>query len=510
MLIFLFFYFFSVFAQAQTSTYVSNVDTQLTIHSWTLFNLTDNLDGIYAKPLQAHLRALMEDNLAFKFQEPAGGFKNAPEEFEEKPALAMDFLKQSKADAFLAGRIAKGPAGISIRLAMFNTDQGFPIGIESKSEIKAFETEDLKRELTDLYNKLIRRLPYRGFITSRRGFDVTLNIGRNQNLKEGQEIYAVQITNVQRHPKFGFLINADKEIMGKIRITKVENSVSFGMISAERTEGLLKAGFKVTYDDMIDYPDGIQNPDSQLAFGQNPHEWAPLAPPTFGKLALMAGLGNYAVNNNLRTAGSSTGGNNVVPSVHVEGEMWLSPNWFLDGELHEYTTFIGNSLAGSSPSKLSLQTQEWQLMVGYNFLATEEFWGPKLQLLGGLSEMDSKIDDSTPTSFTSVKYGGPAIGFGGSMPVGKKDPIWIGGRFIYFWHPHLDESPVTSGTDSSNSISDFSLYGEYQTSNRLAYKTELMFHQYSSNLSGTGTRFDSATSITHNLMTLTAGLVFLF
>ena len=511
----------SLCVHAQTSTYVSPVDNDLTINRWTTYPLVDNLDGIYARPLQAQLKSLMESDTQFRWVNPADGFKNAPEEFEEKPKLAQDFQKKSKVDAFIAGRIAKGPQGLSIRLALIEGSQGIPLAIETKTEIKNFETEDLKRDLAQVYTQLKNKIPYQGVIMSRRESIVTINLGDKSGLRPGQEVEAIQITQVQRHPRFGFLINTEKEIMGKIRITKVDHALSFGTVTSERSEGALKPGYKIGLENFVKYaepgktkdgkfvPEVTQGPGSELAFGNNPQEWKPMDPPTFGKVALMMGLGDYSISNTLNNGVSASSHSNMLmtPSFHVEGEMWLSAHWFAALELHQYVAKLDNGYPGSQPDTLNIQTLETQLVGGYNVLPTEEFWGPKLQLMFGLGQMDSKVEGSTPTAYTSMKYGGPILGIAGSIPLSEETalPITLGGKFTYNWHPTMSEEPISSGS-STNSISIFTISTDYQRTERMGLRAELSFHQYDSNFSTSG----RASSASQAMTTIAGGVVFLF
>lgn len=504
------------FALAQASTYVSRVDEELTIREWTFLPLVDNTGGVYAKPLTDRLRELMESAREFSFQaSPGVSPVEAPEVFEENPKAAIEFMRKNSVDAFVTGRIARGPQGFTVRLALFSGKDGLPVAIESKTGIRNFEISSLKSDLEEVFRALKRKIPYRGVVLSRRGTEVTLNLGDRDGLRPGQEILAIQLTQVQRHPRFGFIVGVEKEIMGKIRITKTDDSLSFGSIVSERSPGLVKPGFKLTVDEFVDYgakPGLTDREDSAVAFGSDPREWRPLDPPSFGKVALMVGLGDYSISNNLASSGSVSGRNSMVPSMHVEGEMWLSAHWFLGLELHQYVTKIDNGLAGSSPGSLNLQTLELELVGGYNILVSEQFWGPKLQLMFGINQMDSKIDDSTPTALTSNKFGGMAFGVAGSVPMGTTSPfpVTLGGKFMYYWNPSFSEAPVTSGSSASSRISTFSLFGEYQAAERLAYRGELSFKQYGASLSGSGSRFDSATSVGHAMTTLAGGVVFLF
>lgn len=516
--------FISSVAWSQTTTYVSSPDRELSINKWTLYPLADNAKGVYAEPLEKELISLLESEQEFQFV-PAANFKKiSPEDFEEKKGLAAEFQKASKVQGFWAGRISKGPSGISIRLALFSGAEGKPLLIESKSEIQTFETRELKEEIKQLYRQMKLKIPYRGVVLSRRGLQVTINLGKSSGLTEGQDIDSIQILQIQRHPRFHFLVSTEKEIMGKIRITKVDDKISFGVITSERTDGQVQVGSKVTFDQFVKYSapvalkdgsqvDGITNrSDSDVAFGSDPKEWRPIETPSFGKVSLMLGLGTYTIATSPSSGNSLSSTQSFTPSFHVESEMWLSSNWFMGLDLHQYVAKISNDLSGSTPGSLDLQTLETELFGGYNFLASEEFWGPKFQLMFGMSQMDSKIQSSTPTSFTSSKYGGMSIGLGGSLPLSQefRVPVTVGGKFIYYWNPTLTEEPVSSGDSSSNRISAFSIFGEWQQTPRLAYKAELGFRQYNSNFSGAGTRLPSASSSSHATTTLAGGVTFMF
>ncbi len=508
---------------AQKTLFTSSVDKDLTIKSITVAPIVDNISGIYAKPLSEHLKALVAQDKQWKQIDFPADVKATPEELEDKPESVKNILKKTKADALISTRISKGPKGLTLRMNLFSGKEGLLLAQQILSDYTGFETAELKNQVAINYESLKRKLPYDGTVLSRRGLLVTIDLGSNQGLKEDQDLTAIQILKVGRHPKFHFLINTEKEILGKIKVKKVEENLSFGTVVTERDEGSLVPGQKFIVENFVRYPDVpitnegkvlsdlSQRKDTPVAFGEKAREWLPETTPTYGKVEVLFGLSNYQISNNLSSAGGVSATSSLTPAIEVGGEMWFNPNWFAEATLRQFIFSVSNPYPNSSPGKLNVSTSQYTLLGGYNFLVADQFFGPKMQLLGGYSKMTSFIDQSTPVAFTTVSYSGLVFGLGGSVPLEteSKLPVTLGARLNFFWNPNLDESPVTSG-GSSSKITSFNAYFEFRHTQRMLFKGSIAYDLFSSTLTGSGSRSESATSISHAMTTLAGGIEYLF
>jgi len=196
--------------------------------------------------------------------------------------------------------------------------------------------------------------------------------------------------------------------------------------------------------------------------------------------------------------------------MHVNGEMWLTPNWFLELTLRQHVFTVANNLSGSSPSSINASSLETDMGFGYNFLMTDDFWGPKFQLSFAYSKFAAHVDESNPPAYTSLAFSGTALGIGGSFPANEKKTVYLGGRLNYFFFPSVDESPVTSGSSSTAQMSSFSLFGSYKLSEHVQIRGEILYEMFSASFSGTGTRPESASSASHNVFTPAVGVEYLF
>lgn len=484
----------STFGQAKS--YSSSVDESLTVRTVTIVPFVDNLGGIYAKPLTEYLSSLIKEDRQWtliKSSIPAQG----PEELEENQKRILDLLKQTKADALFTGRVSKGPKGITVRITLIGGKEGLPLVRESLEDFSGFETEDLRFQTKRLFTNLKERLPYQALVMSRQGHLITLNLGERHGLKEGDELLVIMITKVERHPKFRFITKAVREIMGRIRVHKVDESVSFATLRNERTANLIQPGFKIARDDHLKYPDLAttadgklvprigERADQEVALGDNPTEYTSVPRASFGRIGLLAGLGSTTLSSTHANGTSAQSVNLTSPVVMLEGEMWLDPRWQFNLDLTQSMVKVPNGLDGSTPDPLNSQRQQMALTFGYNFLAREDFFGPKFQIQAGYTTASLYIDDSTPRAHTSKNYSGMSLAIGGSFPIETEagNRFIVGGRFLYHLSPSLSESPAESGSATSQ-MNQFSFFGEMSLSPKLYLKGSLLFDQSSSSFSG--------------------------
>ena len=131
-----------------------------------------------------------------------------------------------------------------------------------------------------------------------------------------------------------------------------------------------------------------------------------------------------------------------------------------------------------------------------------------MQLTGGYLNTNFNVDESTPLTFTSMRYGGLVLGVGAQFPVSDQMPLDLGAKFDFFATSSLTEN-IDSGS-SNNTINMFSFFGEYRLRPKFKIRGELMFEYYASSFSGTGQRTDPASDASHKMITLFGGAEWLF
>lgn len=518
----------SISAQAQSNVeqsaaYVSQADQDLTIRRVGILPVNDNVGGIYARPAESQLIQLMKSSHRWDFVE---GNLTEPMpaliELEENPDLVLRLTQTLDVDAFLGAAIIRNTTGVSIRLDLFLKKDGKVISQEILQNHPRSDLAEVRSQLETLYRRLISRLPYEGIILSRQQNRVTLNLGESDGLKKDQVITAVQIISINRHPRFNFIISSEKEILGRIKILKVDKTLSFGAIISEKERGAIRRFAKVSSLDPVTYPeptslDGSSaggdignRPDAPVSFGKEPKEWLPTHPPSFGAVGLKLGLSSYTSSVSLETVGALEANSPVYPNISAHGELWLTPQWTIRAELLQGVISTNNPREGSSPGNLNHSLSRYSLEFGYNFLLRNDFFGPKLLASLGYSTYRMYVDDSNPRAFTTTNYSGLFIGIGGSLPI-TDDKLWyVSGKLNFYLMSSLDETPVTSGGGSSSSINDFNVSVERKLGVNLRAIGSIDFSLYSSNFTGTGSRGETATTLSQSHKSISGGLVYMF
>ena len=166
-------------------------------------------------------------------------------------------------------------------MSLFLTRDGLLFSEYNKRNLKQFELNQVKDEVRKQLQEIVKKIPYQGLVLSRTKNRVTINLGKRDGVSKEQILSVIQVIKMNRHPKFKFIIDTEKEILGKVRLLKVDDSLSFGKIVTEKEPGAISKKMQksrgldfVSYGDSNSLGTGVEGdlmdrPDSLLSFGKN-------------------------------------------------------------------------------------------------------------------------------------------------------------------------------------------------------------------------------------------------
>ncbi len=512
-------------AEGVRGTYRSDVDDLLTVQKVSVLPFTDNLQGIYARPLEAHFISVVEKMHRWDYvpATPTGPILS-PEELESSPEKGLQVSQGLGVDAFFAVRMTKGPNGVMMHMSLFLAKDGKLLAQAILKDYKQFNIEALKEQMQILLNEIVNRLPYSGRVLSREGNRVTINLGTRDGIQNQQMLSVVQIIQAQRHPKFNFIVKTEKEIFGKIKVLKVEETLSFGVVVSEKERGAIQKNSKIGAVDFVTYgnsnslsltpspEEGLtQREDSGIVFGKDAKPWLPTNAPTFGQVGGQLGLGRFNGNRDSTAAGAAEASNNIVPSVTLLGELWITQEWTFHAKLKQAIIPVENPVSSSSPGELNQSMQYYEAGAGYPFRLGPYIWSANVEPYLGFFYYRLYVDNSSPRVYTTMQYSGLKLGLRGSTPVGDGGQYGVGGDFSMAWNPAVSEQPSPSGDSTKGTVVQFGIFGFKRLGERLKLQANLDFEMYSSSFSGAGGGAASvATSASHRHTTLSGGVIFLF
>jgi hypothetical protein len=508
---------FAFAARAEvTSGYKSDEDVQLTIRTLTLLPVFDNMRGIYARPVEADLTDKIKAGHRFEYVEAGtSGPVMTPDELEDDPTSVKNIFQGFAADAFVVTSIIKGPGGIAIKMDLFLKSDQQLLAQESINAIQRFDTEGVKKQSNDLLERLLKKIPYNGLILSRQGTRVTLNLGTKDGINVNQMVSVIQIIKSVRHPKFHFLVSTEKEVIGKVKVLKVDDTLSFGRIVTEKGAGSIQPNSKiatvedVTYsntDSLSDTQSGEdvmgEKPDAKINYGKNPVAWLPEHKPTFGVVGARIGVGQFQENTDAGGTSTLSSYAAIYPSIALEGELWLTPAWSMHAQIRQGIITTSNPVPSGSPSTLSHRLSVYDFLFGYNMRLANSIAAPKVEVLFGYSSYELYVDQSNPVGLTTKTYSGPKFGVSGTYPLGPDSSYSLGANLDFMIKTSLSESPSISGSGSS-SATTFGAFVDKQLYVNLKARYQLDFEIYE-------TSFDSGGSASQKHTTVSGGLYYLF
>ena len=543
--------FFGLFANAQVTTtknkspfpvkYISQIDQKIMLKTITLAPVYDNVSGIYAEPIQKLLIDLLQSDKVWGYSEfPDINTKIFIEKFDSQPKDVLDVLSKTNAQGLLTAFIAKGPRGINAKLKLFTQDQGLILIEDSFQDINTFEISKLREMFVLMYHNIKSKLPYRGYVLSRRGIDVTLNLGSMNGIKPGQELILAQILKLNRHPKLKLMIGAEKEIIAKLKVTKVEPYLSFAQIIFEKESGVVDLGAKVLPSEYVGYPVPKINAEG-MVIGDTPADPKGFVPPTegeaesrpaeelgadlkaqksrmldrensFGVFTAQGLITQYSESTQLVSGANPSSSNSFAPGISLGVLLNFHKRLFFVDFNTQINSFSGtNSLAGSSPNQLSFTLTRYTALVGMDYTLDEDTSSNKIKLSGALGFASTKtnVSTSTPTSLTSTQTDGLLVQAKASMPWSSDSGLNIGGRLDLYLTPKFSESPVNSGSAKLN-ITSLGLFGIFPYSDKINIRADFAISNISASFSGAASRMIPSVSTSIQTLNEQIGIEYLF
>ncbi len=471
---------------AKTPAYKNVEDATFRVKTVFLEPFSDNVNLIYASKAETKIRALIENENQW------------------------DLVTNRKAaDLIIDSRLTKNPKSYTLKMNLLFKDA---VNINDSREIEnIFETEKILSFYENLFFSLKSRIPYQGVVLSRSQDQVTINLGAAHGVVRDQEVLAIHLAKLNLHPKTQAYISSEKIDLGKIKLTKVDEFLSFGTILFEREPQLIKKETKIEFS-KLDRPTLAKSSTTEV----NPDvvegpkgEWIPKPPPQYGKVSISGGMIQYTQNVNFLAAGTKTISQWLTPTIKASGELWLNPKFHLELFIRQTSFKVSNPLGDSEPGSLNMSLSQYQIKGKYNYELENVPRSPQFQVALGIGSFQALSDKSSPLSLSNLSYGGALIGFKGVFAVSEENPLDMGLYFNYFVSKTLQDSANT--TPSGIQINDFGTFLRWNKSQNLAYVFELAFESYSSDFDVTsGTRSDPVSAISHRLTTTLAGIEYSF
>lgn len=321
-------------------------------------------------------------------------------------------------------------------------ENGTDLYFQEKVNIEEGNADNVMMALKKWLDVYEVNIPYHGQVLGVLGDQITFSIPRHKKYGIGQEFLVKRLTNKSKHKLLKTIVEWDSRLIARGKVFSISNKQALGVIKVYTENKKIKTGDWIKLEKYS--PRVIDN-----------KRYPEVSKNKFGK------LGTVSINMNIASGSvgtSPTGGSVKVSGVTyglgVEGEAWVTRNYFVTGEFGRSVGNYKKSSGSPSLETASITSGVMKIGGGFKYLPMGFFYGPQVNLLAGWSKYSYNVESSVSDGFGENSISGLYVGVGGSMPIQKDLRIFGKGEII----------PFSSFSDDDN------IYGTVKTSGSMYFK----------------------------------------
>lgn len=509
-----YFVFLSPLLAASVLVFASaEIDRQYALDSVGVLRPWDNIDGLFAEYLRDAYKEYFSTQSRFRLQDIS---KTDPLLMESKlpyakliedPEILQQVARSSRVESLIRTKVYK--EGRKYRVALdwihaakmdvLGTDEFF---IQDPEPGQSLEPMDMKSALHHSVDRLFAKAPFVGNVTGRDHNWVTVSVSRTISLRKGDQLVITTLEDVKRHPRLKQIVEWRQSETGRLEVDDVDHGVAFARVLEEQPDRQIAPYQKIAKV--------LPATDQPLVITKNGEVESEIQkkrfePPKTGWVDGALWLGGMSrERSQLNSTVGQTGGG-FLYGAQVSGQLWLNRNFFTDMQ-------IGLGMFGYSQQDIQTgqdsqygnggsSTTRFAIDVGYSYLVTGEFWGPKAFAKLGYRRNSFNLPNSSAGGTGSIAWGSMFLGLGGDLPLydywGAQLNLDLG------LFRSVSQSENSAGSVTGDSDVGFYVGGYYHFAPRIVLKFGLQFDAY-------GADFDSGVSIAHRIISVRPAIQYYF
>jgi len=139
----------------------------------------------------------------------------------------------------ISGSVMKLQNIIEINARIIDVETASIIAAEN---VKATASTSLQSLITQMSDKIVKNFPLEGYVVSREGDEVTIDLGKLAGVKADMEFMVFKEGRVIKHPKTGEVLDVEKIETGRLKITNVNSKIATSEITEENADSAIAVG----------------------------------------------------------------------------------------------------------------------------------------------------------------------------------------------------------------------------------------------------------------------------
>lgn len=153
---------------------------------------------------------------------------------DEKTATKLGKILGVK--VIISGSVMKLQEILEINARIIDVETASIIAAES---VKATASTSLQSLIVQMSEKIIKNFPLEGYVVSRSGKAITIDLGKLAGVKADMEFMAFKEGKIIKHPKTGEVLDIEKIQTGTIKINQVSDRIATGQVVDEESDNAI-------------------------------------------------------------------------------------------------------------------------------------------------------------------------------------------------------------------------------------------------------------------------------
>lgn len=322
---------------------------------------------------------------------------------------------------------AQGSTTVDVQVI---SENGKDLYFKEKTQLKSPDVAMIAQTINNWLDVYGGAIPFDGVVTGVLGQQFTLNIGKNLNVKAGDNLEIVRPTRKRMHPLLKEVVEWETQYVGGAKVQSISIQQAVGSLDRGHYEGVVKIG------DWVKVVGGQQK-KNEVVVEEDEEESGKLGQIRLG----LSGDQGLASSN---YSGKTLTLQGLHYSLQLVGDLWIMRHIWLQGSFSKgLGTYNLKDGQIASFATSSISTSSYRVVGGYKYLPLGFFYGPQVDFYLGFGSYSYSLDYNPQAGFSDSTFRGALLGIRGEVPIYQKIRPFI--RFELLVNPDYVEDAQLYG-----------------------------------------------------------------
>lgn len=377
--------------------------------------------------------------------------ENLPQYLKTKEVLSTVAQKLHVGSVIRVGIINEVDS-VEIQTDVFG-ENGEDLFFSEKMSLNSDEIELISTTINNWLNLYAKTIPYDAKVNGILGDQLTLDVGKGYPIHVGQKFVIKRVTGKKTHPLLKKVVDWDTELLAEGSVFNISDNQALGMVKVYKQDKKLQAGDWVR----------LLEEKQDVIIEKDEDKKADDTPGTLGILS-MSFFGTSSSLDTTTSSGSRRMSGNLI-GIDFRAEGWITRQWFGAIEVIQSLGTMKKASGVTEKSSIDANYEAYKLTGGFKYLPVGFFFGPQIDIYGGLASITRDSGYSADDGFGKHNFKGLLIGTAANVPLNREYRFFAQAEFMPF--PVFEDDDNVYDNNKSVSVMELEMGVKYSYTPRM-------------------------------------------